>query len=121
MTEKKISYALSKIKSCKENGFGMEALLRTYQLNIEIMRFLHRATAPSSELKDKKVKTLLKGFMNELDSQPEFKSIIHKRSLKSLKPWLVKMDEYFHQLKTGANPSPKSLQSESEKIFGLLK
>ena len=99
----------------------MEALLRTYQLNVELIRYLHRSSGPSEELKDKKIKTLLKGFLHSLDSHPELRSIINKRSLKALKPWLVKMDDYFHQLKLGIFIHPKPLQSESEKILGILR
>src|SRR5204863_440347 len=44
-----------------------------------------------------------------------------KKTFKALKPWLAKMDVFFKALKTCQAYNTKPLQSETEKIFGILK
>jgi hypothetical protein len=121
MTERKITYALNRIRDSREKGYLIEALIRSYLLNIDLIRFLLHVAEPGLELKGRKAKKLVKVFLEELDTQPALKKIIHKRSLKTLKPWLLKMDAYFKNLKVGSPGPTKTLQAESEKIFGILK
>ena len=121
MTDRKITYALNKIKSSKESGHPVEAIIRSYLLNVELIRFILSVTSPTIDLKDKKTKTLVNLLLKELTLHPELKSIIHKKSLKSLKPWLAKTDAFFKNLKMGVLNNTLALQTESDKIFGLLK
>jgi len=121
MTDRKITYALNKIKTSKKTGHTLEAFVRSYLLNVELIRYILSVTSPTLDLKDKKTKTLVNLLLKELTLHPELKSIIHKKSLKSLKPWLAKTDAFFKNLKMGILVNPAALQIESDKIFGLLK
>jgi hypothetical protein len=121
MTERKITYQLNKIKKCKEEKYYFEALLRSYHLNVELIRYILTVASPQHSVKDQKTKTLVKIFLHEMSMHPELKSIINKKSLKSLKPWLKKMDEVFRNLKMAHPVNFAELQSECEKIFGILK
>jgi hypothetical protein len=121
MTERKISSALTKIQACREQGYSLEALMRIYLLNVELVRFLLLTVAPHADMKDKKIKAIVKLLLAELAMHPEMKSIIQKKSLKAIQPWLAKMDLYFRHLKMGQHTSPNPLILESEKVLGLLK
>ena len=122
MTERKIVYSLNRIKACKQNGFLHEGLLKSYQLNVNLIKFiLSRSSSGSISFEDKKVKTVVNDFLEEINSNEKMRTIINKRSLKSLKPWLAKMDSFFKELKYGHLPNASALQDETEKIFGILK
>lgn len=121
MTEKKISYALNRIKQCKADKYGLEALLRTYHLNLDLLRFIITKADPNYNFEGKKVKEIVKDFHKEALSNASLKTIINKRSIKSLKPWLLKMDAFFKLIKIASPLNIHLLQSESEKICGILK
>ena len=118
---KKISYALIRIKQCKADKYTLEALLRTYHLNIDLFRFIISKTAPEYSFEGKKVKEIVKEFQQEALTNVALKPFITKRSIKSLKPWLLKMDVFFKQIKLAEPLNIQVLQSESEKICGILK
>lgn len=120
MTEKKISYALNRIRSCKENGFVLEALLKSYHLNLDVIKYILADAIKGYSFKDKKIKVIVHEFMEEISVNPKLKSIMNKKNLKIVKPWLHKMDEFFKALKTGQPANTKTLQAETEKIFGIL-
>jgi hypothetical protein len=120
MTEKKISYALNRIKSCKEAGFMLEALLKSYHLNVQIILYLLRTSDPDYSIKDKKMKLIIHDFQEEINSNPRLKSILNKKNLKMLKPWLHKMDDFFKTLKFEQAANIKTLLSETEKISAIL-
>jgi hypothetical protein len=121
MTERKITYALSKIKSCKEKGCALEALIRTYHLNLELLKYIVASGLPGYSFEDKKIKTVINEFLMEQENNTALKTIINKRSIKSLKPWLNKMDAVFKSIKLEYPKNTLALQNESEKIFGILK
>ena len=121
MTDKKIIYALSRIKHSKENKYPLEALLRTYHLNIDLLRFIILKVSPKYNFEGKKVKEIIKEFQKEALTNAALKTIITKRSIKSLKPWLLKMDTFFKTLKLESPGNLPVLQNESEKICGILK
>ncbi|WP_317899405.1 hypothetical protein [Aurantibacillus circumpalustris] len=121
MTEKKINFALGRIKACKTNKCPLEALIRSYHLNIDLLKFIFVRAVPGYELENKKVKVIVAEFLKELDNNMALKTFINKRSIKSLKPWLSKMDLFFKSLKLGQQKNIASLQDETEKIFGILK
>lgn len=120
MTEKKISYALNRIKSCKENGFVLEALLKSYHLNLDIIKYILSDAVKGYTFKDKKIKAIVNEFMEEISVNPKLKSILNKKNLKIVKPWLQKMDDFFKALKIGQPSNTKTLLAETEKIFGIL-
>ncbi|MDI1356202.1 MAG: hypothetical protein PSX36_14895 [bacterium] len=120
MTQRKITYALNKIKVAKKAGFHIEALIRSYHLNVELLRYMMLIANPEHSAKDKKIKVLVKHFQQEISLHPELKSIIHNKSLKSLTPWLVKMDQFFKAAKLSHFFETNALQQETEKIFGIL-
>jgi hypothetical protein len=121
MTDRKISAALKKIGFCKEHGFHMEALMRLYLLNVSMIKFILSVLTPELDLKDEKIKTILKIFIRELSLHPEMKSVIQKKSLKSLQSWLEKTDSYFKSIKMGVSLPTSSLYSETEQVCALLK
>lgn len=120
MTQRKITYALSQIKVCKENGFFIEAFIKSYHLNIELIKFILLKSKPKYEFSGKKIKIILNDFLNEISNNQNLKSIINKKNLKIVKPWLIKVDDYFKDLKLGASINTKPLLSENEKVFGIL-
>jgi hypothetical protein len=121
MTERKITSALKNITSCKENGHRMEGLLRSYHLNLDLVRFILTSSAPHISLKDKKIKAVINELLAEMRTNQKLHAIINKKSIKSLKPWLTKMDIFFKKLKSGQPENLFVLQQETEKIFGILK
>jgi hypothetical protein len=120
MTERKITYALKKIAACKEEGYLLEALLKSYHLNVDLIKYLLSATDSGFSVKDRKLKAIVHAFMAQVDAQPELKALIHKKTLKSVKTWLRKMDDFFKKLKLEQPGHLKELLEESEKIFGIL-
>lgn len=121
MTERKITSALTKIKSCKEKGCSLEALIRTYHLNLELLKYIVASGLPGYSFEQKKIKVVINEFLKELESNAGLKTIITKRSIKSLKPWLNKTDAFFKSIKLEYPKNILALQNESEKIFGILK
>lgn len=120
MTEKKITYAWNRISACKENGFLMEALLKNYHLNLDIIRYVLSTYVSGYSFRDKKIREIVNDVIEETSVNPKLKSILNKKNLKVLKPWLFKMDTFFKALKHGRPVNTKALQQETEKIFALL-
>lgn len=121
MTERKILSAFKKIQQCKEQTYNLEALLRMYHLNIEIIRFLNLKFSSSETRKEIKIKKELQLLIEEVQSRANIKSIINKKNLKLLKPWLDKMDVFFKTLKSTNPSNTKNLLQEGEHLFGILK
>lgn len=121
MTEKKITYALKRISTCKENKSLVEALLRSYHLNADLFRFILASVRPGAPAGEKKMKVLVNELLADMDKDPGIRMIINKRSLKALKTWLLKMDVFFKTLKLRFPANVTALQEETEKIYGLLK
>lgn len=121
MTEKKITYTLNRIKTCKKDGYPLEALINSYHLNVELIKFIFSTCSPGHNFENKKIKALVSEFLEETNSNEKLRTIINKKSIKSLKPWLTKTDQFFKSLKLHAPGNVSSLQDETEKIFGLLK
>jgi len=120
MTQRKIVYALKRIKSCKENGFVLEALLQNYHLNLDVIKYLLTTFAVNYSVDGKKIKVIVRDFLEEISVNPKLKSVLNKRNLKVVKPWLRKMDLFFKTLKIKQPANTKALQLESEKIFSIL-
>ncbi|MBL7930769.1 MAG: hypothetical protein JNL60_02650 [Bacteroidia bacterium] len=120
MTSKKISSTLLKIKSCRQSGNHTEALIRTYHLNLDLIRFLISSNTPEKNLGDKKAKELVNDLVKKIDEYPKLKTLITKKSAKALKPWMEKMDVFFKSLKIKQPTSVSALQSETEKIVAIL-
>lgn len=120
MTEKKVAYALNKIKACKEKGFMMEALLRTYHLNVELIKYILSACSDDYLVKDKKAKAVFHRFLEEVPVNPKLKAVLNKKNVKVMKPWLDKMDVFFKTLKLKQPLNVKILLAEAEKIMAIL-
>ena len=84
------------------------------------MRYILVSYKPEIDHRNKKVKALLKLFVAEIAVNPELKSIIPKKSIKSLQPWLLKMDHFFKAVKYGHDYEMSPLFLESSKVFGIL-
>ena len=84
------------------------------------MKFILSKSKPKYEFSGKKIKIILNDFLNEISNDQNLKSIINKKNLKIVKPWLIKVDTYFKDLKLGTLINTKPLLSENEKVFGIL-
>lgn len=113
-------YALSKIEACKEQRFYMEALLKNYHLNLDLIKFMLSSSVPKYSAKDKKAKVILREFTQEIESNVKLKAILNKRNLKAVKPWLNKMDCFFKTVKLHYPDNVRALQADAEKVFVLL-
>ncbi|MBX3163262.1 MAG: hypothetical protein KF900_02185 [Bacteroidetes bacterium] len=120
MTQRKIIYARNRIKAGKEQGFYLEALLKSYHLNVDLIKFLLCNSSENYSAKGKKIKVIVREFLHEIENNLTLKAILNKRNLKSVKPWLDEMDIFFKTLKLEYPANVKSLQSNSEKVFALL-
>lgn len=120
MTERKITYALNRIKTCKEQGFLLEALLKNYHLNLAIIKYILSVNSEVYSPKGEKIKTVFHKFIDEISVNPKLRSILNKKNLKMLKPWLDKMEQFFKLLKNQQPANVKALLSETEQIFGIL-
>lgn len=67
------------------------------------------------------MKAIVAEFLEEVSTNEKLRTIINKKSIKTLKPWLLKMDGFFKNLKTHSPSGLESLQDETEKIYGILK
>lgn len=95
--------------------------MRLYLLNVSMIKFILSVLTPELDLKDEKIKTTLKIFIRELSLHPEMKSVIQKKSLKSLQSWLEKTDVYFKSIKMGVSHPTTALYLETEQVCALLK
>lgn len=120
MTKKQILLSLKKIEKSRTDGYPQDALFKNYHLNIELLKFLLSKVDPGKSLENLKPKELLNLLITEVGNKASAKAVINKKNLKSLKPWLAKMDLYIKTLKVKEPSNTKSLLSESEKIFSLL-
>jgi hypothetical protein len=120
MTRRQIILAQKKIEKSKSDGYFLEALIKNYHLNLEILKFISFKINPDKSTKNLKAKELLSLVIDEIHAQPKSKIIISKKNLKMLKPWLVKMDFYLKTLKMKSPTNTKSLLHECEKIFAVL-
>ncbi|HOZ86641.1 MAG TPA: hypothetical protein PL029_02735 [Bacteroidia bacterium] len=120
MTERKITYALNRIKTCKENGFVTEALLKNYHLNLDIIKHILSTYSADYSFEGKKIKNIVNDFLEEISVNPQLRSILNKKNLKVVKPWLQKMDQFFKTLKIKSPANTNALLTETEKIFSIL-
>lgn len=120
MTEKKITYTLNRIKACKKDGYSLEAFIKSYHLNVELIKFIFSSCSSGHNFENKKIKGIVSEFLQEINTNEKLRTTINKKSIKSLKPWLAKTDQFFKSLKLHAPENISSLQEETEKIFGIL-
>jgi len=121
MTERKVNLALSKIKLARDSGYGHEALIRQYLLNLALLRFIVGRLSQDETIQNKKLSTLVNQFCDEVRQDEQFRIIIHPRTLKSILPWARSMNAYFKGLKQGVlHKSTADLFQASQSIFTLL-
>lgn len=120
MTTRKVNTAMNKVTSARDKGFYQEALLRTYHMNISLMKHLLSKTAPRSGSDVKKLKPFLKRFFKAHKNSEKLKSTINSRSVKSIQVWLEKTDSFFKTLKMRQPTNTRQLLEESTRIAGLL-
>ena len=120
MTNRKINNSLKKIESSIKSGHVLEALLKYYHLNIDIIKLIMSNAKPDYSFENKKFKMVVREFQNEIAVNPDLKPIINKKTFRLVKTWLVKMDEFFKKLKFEEPNNTKQLMVETEKIFSIL-
>ena len=111
---------MNRIKACKEQGFMLEALIKTYHLNVELIKYILSTCSEDYLTKDKKIKAVFHKFQEEVLVNPKLRATLSKKNLKILKPWFDKIDVFFKALKMRQPANTKALQLESEKIMALL-
>jgi hypothetical protein len=121
MTERKILYTLKKAQDCREKGYYNEALLKMYHLNAGLLRYISGRVQTTLEKEDPKPSELINGLIITIQEKPGLKSVIAKKNLKSLRPWVSKMDVYFKTLKRKEPANTKVLLKESEQVLAVLK
>jgi hypothetical protein len=120
MTNKKIKEEVKKVKACARKGCEIEALLRQYHLNIGLIRYLVDKSSNKQDSIKRKPKQLLRLFIDEHPGNDAMRSLINKRSLKSVRIWMKSMDLFFKKLKSGDPGNAKELLEKAEKVFVLL-
>lgn len=120
MTPVAISTAIKKIDACKAAGYTIEALIRNYQLNIRLLKLILQKANPDYNFDKKRLKTIVKEFVEEINHNPQLKGLITKKTFKLVRTWLQKTDVYFKLLKLGELQTTKTLLAESSKITGVL-
>ena len=120
MTKRSIESAIKKINQCKEQGQFLEALIRTYHLNSNLVCFLLESSVPHLSLQQKKIKEVMALFSLEIEMNSKLKTLIPKKNLKPVKQWLKQMDEFFKSLKSIYPKSTQTLQNQGDAVFALL-
>jgi hypothetical protein len=120
MTKRKIQIALKKIEQCKTKNCHLEALLKNYHLNVDLLKFISLKLTAVKHNEDLKVKHILSHLLEETSRRGDLKTIIGKKNLKTVKPWLSKMDVCFKTLRSQEPTNVKILLNEGEKIFAIL-
>ena len=104
----------------QEEWFFLEALIKNYHLNVELIKHILITIVPNYSIENKKVKTIAKEFQNEISVNNALKSLITKKTFKQVKTWLLKMDVYFRKLKLEQPSNTKALLTETEQVFGII-
>ena len=120
MTQRKVLFALKKIELAKQHGFFTEALIKNYHLNLQLLKFIFSYCSTTKSIQDKKTKLLLVELTKELNTNPQLKAIISKKSLKNINPWVLKIDLFFKTLKLKEPANIKLLLAEGEQVLGIL-
>ena len=120
MTNQQINKILQKHKVYKTNGCLNEALFNVYHLNVNLIIFIIKRSIPAYSVESKKLKNITKDFLEEVSTNPHLKSIITKKTVKSIKVWLNNMDTFFKLLRLKQPPQTNSLLTETEHVLTLL-
>lgn len=120
MTSVAIARAIKRIEACKAGGFNIEALVLNYQLNIRLIKLMFQKAKPDYDFSNKRLKTIVKEFVEELNHNHQLKGLITKKTFKLVKTWLQKTDVFFKALKLGELSATNALLAESGKITGVL-
>lgn len=120
MTQRKITLALKKINTSKQQGHYTEALIKNYHLNLSIVKYLFSKCSETKSAERKKLRILIEELIEELDANPKCKRIISKNSLKQILPWALKMEVFFKSLKIKEPTNTRLLLNESEQILAIL-
>jgi hypothetical protein len=120
MTQRKITFALKKINSSKQQGNYTEALIKNYHLNLNLIKYIFNNCSATKSTQNKKFRVLVEELIDELNANPHYKSIISKTSLKQILPWALKMEVFFKTLKLKQPSNTKILLHDSEHILAIL-
>lgn len=111
---------MQKIESSAGAYFFIEALLRSYHLNLELLCFIMHNARQDYQTEGKKPRQILKEMAREMDVNETLKGFINKKTFKLVKTWMSKMDDYYKTLRVSEPSNTKQLFHESQKIFSLL-
>ena len=120
MTQRKITFALKKINTSKQQQNYTEALVRNYHLNLDLLKYIFSNCCATKTEHNKKASVLISELLRELDKNSHRRSLISKKSLKEIMPWALKMEAFFKFLKHKQPSNTKLLLNEGEKILAIL-
>jgi hypothetical protein len=120
MNNRKLQFTLNKIKKSKKNQHHLEALVLTYQLNLSLIKSNLESVLPNIALKNKKPKDVMDLLIHEHNINSSLKSILNKKSIKSIISWVKKMDVFFKALKVDMPKNTLALQKQGDYIFSIL-
>ncbi len=120
MNKRKILLAKNKIELCKKQKNSLEALLRLYHLNFQLLCFLLESSIPNLSLQHKKNKEVLALLTQELEINPQLKTLINKKNSKPVKIWLRQMDTTLKAMKHSLPKNTLSQINQGEAVFLLL-
>ncbi|MEI6019500.1 MAG: hypothetical protein WCR21_00085 [Bacteroidota bacterium] len=120
MTKRQVLIAKTKIDFCKKEKNNLEALIRIYHLNMDLLCFIVESSIPNLSLHNKKNKEILELFSLELEVNSNLKTIISKKSSKPIKAWFKQMDVFIKALKRKVPQKITVLMQQGESNFLLL-
>lgn len=120
MNKRKLQLNLNKIKKSKKDGHQLEVLVLTYQLNLNLIKSILESVLPNIALKNKKPKDVIDLLLHEYNFNSNLKSILNKKSVKSIQGWVKKMDVFFKALKVEMPKNITALQKQGDLVFSFL-
>jgi len=119
MTTRKILNVTKRIEVLRSNNAQLEALILSYHLNYNLLKFLYtklRADNPDSS----KLKLIITDFESQLEQNPDLKRILSKKNFKIAKFALVKTEAILKALKSKLPANTSKLLLENINANHLL-
>lgn len=120
MTKKQIDSSLKKIHLLADQKQLLDASIQLYHLNVNMLRAIENSMQMNPSNKVLKPKDLVKLIVGNIEGDHSQKSIINKKNLKVLKPWIELSDRFFKDMRVNYPKNIHSFYAHNEKIFSLL-
>ncbi|MCA6437266.1 MAG: hypothetical protein ACK5QC_10280 [Bacteroidota bacterium] len=119
MTTRKILNVTRKIEALRSNNAQLEALILSYHLNYNLLKFLYnklKVNRPDNS----KLKLIITDIESQLEQNPELKRILSKKNFKVAKFTLVKTESILKALKSKLPANTSKLLLENINANHLL-